>query len=227
MTHEQVQEQLSAWLDGELANGERRAVEAHLADCAACRAVGDDLRQLARIASKLPASPPDRNLWPGIEARLRSSQVTPIAAPRSRWRAPATWAGLVAAGLLVGVAIGRWPAQGTAVQQDSSTAVATTGRRDAATARPATLDAGQLSQSTGVAVGQLEQLLLTQTQQLDTSTVRVLVQNLARIDSAIADAERALAADPSNAYVSRHLAATTKRKVDLLRRVAVLTQPRS
>ena len=62
---------------------------------------------------------------------------------------------------------------------------------------------------------------------LDTATVRVLALNLARIDSAIADAERALAADPSNAYVSRHLAATTKRKIDLLRRVAVLTQSRS
>ncbi len=69
--------------------------------------------------------------------------------------------------------------------------------------------------------------MILASEKLDSGTVRVLTQNLARIDSAIADAERALAADPSNAYVSRHLASTARRKVELLRLVAGLTQSRS
>ena len=236
MTHEQIQDSLSAWLDGELDDAMGLAVEGHLAGCAACRAVAEELKQVAGVAARLPVRPPDRNLWPGIEARIRTPQVSRLQAPRSR-RLLQPWMGLVAAGLVVGVLVGRTagrPDAGTPGRLPSGTE-ATAGGRDGETAgvdaaarvRPAVLNSEQLSQSTGVAVGQLEQLLLTQTRQLDTSTVRVLVQNLARIDSAIADAERALAADPSNAYVSRHLATTTKRKVDLLRRVAVLTQPRS
>lgn len=219
MTHEETRDLLSAWLDGELDEPTARAVQLHLDSCDACQAVAADLRQVVAVATRLPARPPVHNLWPGIEARIRAPQVTPIA-PRRRL-APVAWAGLVAAGLLVGVVLGRTVAPAAVAIVPADTAV------PARQARATTLNAALLSQSTGVAVGQLEQVLLTQTQQLDTSTVRVLAQNLARIDSAIADAERALEADPSNAYVSRHLAATTKRKVDILRRVAVLTQPRS
>lgn len=82
-----------------------------------------------------------------------------------------------------------------------------------------------VSQSTAKAVADLEMILASE--KLDTATVRILSQNLARIDSAIADAERALAADPSNVYVSRHLASTARRKVELLHLVAGLTQSRS
>jgi predicted anti-sigma-YlaC factor YlaD len=226
MTHEQIQDNLSAWMDGELDDATGLAVEGHLAGCPACRAVADGLTQVAGVAARLPVRPPERNLWPGIEARIRAPQVSRLEPVRRR-RLLQPWMGLVAAGLGVGVVLGAMGGQaGTRGRPDA----VTPGRVDAATpgrVRPAVLNSEHLSRSTGVAVGQLEQLLLTQTRQLDTSTVRVLVQNLARIDSAIADAERALAVDPSNAYVSRHLATTTKRKVDLLRRVAVLTQPRS
>jgi hypothetical protein len=83
----------------------------------------------------------------------------------------------------------------------------------------------QVSQSTANAVADLEMILASE--KLDSATVRILTLNLARIDSAIADAERALAADPSNAYVSRHLASTARRKVELLHLVAGLTQSRS
>ena len=91
---------------------------------------------------------------------------------------------------------------------------------------PTELQVGaQVTQSTARAVADLEMILASE--KLDSATVRVLTLNLARIDSAIADAERALAADPSNAYVSRHLASTARRKVELLHLVAGLTQSRS
>jgi hypothetical protein len=57
---------------------------------------------------------------------------------------------------------------------------------------------------------------------LDTATVRVLEQNLATIDRAIAQAQQAVAADSANLYLNSHLAATMRRKLDLLRQAAAL-----
>jgi hypothetical protein len=52
----------------------------------------------------------------------------------------------------------------------------------------------------------------------------VLERNLAIIDSAVADAQRAVARDPQNAYLNAYLARTMRRKVDLLRQAASLAR---
>ena len=57
---------------------------------------------------------------------------------------------------------------------------------------------------------------------LDTATVRVIERNLAAIDSAIAQAQRAVAADSANVYLNSHLAETRRRKLELLRQAASL-----
>jgi hypothetical protein len=75
-------------------------------------------------------------------------------------------------------------------------------------------------------VADLQQLFATQRANLDTSTVRILDQNLAIIDRAIADARRAVDSDPSNAYLRSHLATTMRQKVDLLRRATVIAGTR-
>ena len=56
---------------------------------------------------------------------------------------------------------------------------------------------------------------------------RGIEQNLAVIDRAIADARRALAADPGNPYLSTYLAHTMRRKIDLLRQAATIAASRS
>ena len=61
---------------------------------------------------------------------------------------------------------------------------------------------------------------------LDTATVRIVTENLTIINRAIAEAERALRADPANAYVRQHLTFTTQRKRELLRRTAALAAAR-
>ena len=43
--HEEWTDKLSEYLDGELADDERYAVESHLSGCAECAAVLDDLRE--------------------------------------------------------------------------------------------------------------------------------------------------------------------------------------
>ena len=52
--------------------------------------------------------------------------------------------------------------------------------------------------------------------------IEIIEQSLTAIDNAIQDARLALEGDPSNSYVSAHLAATMKRKVQLLQRVAAI-----
>ncbi|HZM26135.1 MAG TPA: hypothetical protein VFB89_02155, partial [Gemmatimonadales bacterium] len=77
------------------------------------------------------------------------------------------------------------------------------------------------------AVADLQRVLEQGRGTLDTTTVRVLERNLALIDRAIADARRALAADPNNSYLNAHLAQTMRRKIDLLRQAADLVAARS
>jgi hypothetical protein len=76
-------------------------------------------------------------------------------------------------------------------------------------------------------VDDLERVLAEGRGRLDTATVRVLEQNLAIIDRAIAQARRAVAADSSNLYLNSHLAETMRRKIDLLRQAATLVSAAS
>ncbi len=72
------------------------------------------------------------------------------------------------------------------------------------------------------AVADLERVLTEGRGRLDTATVRVIVRNLAAIDSAIAQAQRAVSADSANIYLNSHLAATRRQKLELLRQAASL-----
>ncbi len=92
---------------------------------------------------------------------------------------------------------------------------------DGTMALAASLDPGY-----DVTVGELQRLLTTERGQLDTSTVRILEQNLAIIDRALNEARRAVAKDPANPYLRAHLASTMRRKVDLLRRATVIAGAR-
>jgi hypothetical protein len=80
---------------------------------------------------------------------------------------------------------------------------------------------------TDKAVAELQEALARNESRLDTATVRVVRQNLAVIDRAIAEARSALEADPASTYLNLHLANTMRRKVELLRRVNAIAAARS
>ena len=227
MTHDIWTDRLSEYVDGELDVATARALELHLTGCADCRTIADDLRKVSAHGKALPVLSPGADLWPGIESRIHEDAVVPLRS-RTRRGLLISWPRLAAAALLLGLASGgavygvtrlsqRTPevASTPMIPPGSGTGIVSTPVRAGTT----------VTESTADAVSDLEMILASE--KLDSGTVRVLAQNLARIDSAIADAERALAADPSNAYVSRHLASTARRKVELLHLVAGLTQSRS
>ena len=70
--HEEWTDRLSEYLDGELTDEERRAVDAHLKACAACAAVLADLERVVARAQSVAgaARPPAADLWSGIAARI-------------------------------------------------------------------------------------------------------------------------------------------------------------
>ena len=89
----EVQERLSAWLDGELALEERREMAAHLEVCADCRRELALLERLDAVLGSLEAPAPAR-LAEGVLERLQ---------PRRRYR----WQHLaMAASLILGIALG-------------------------------------------------------------------------------------------------------------------------
>jgi len=87
--HEEWTDQLSDFLDGELAPDEQRAVESHLRGCAACAAVLEDLKRVVARAREAGAvsRPPQADLWAGIAARIDAPPAARAAtvAPEGLW----------------------------------------------------------------------------------------------------------------------------------------------
>jgi anti-sigma factor RsiW len=68
--HQEWTDRLSDYLDGELPEDERKAVDGHLRGCASCAAVLNDLKRVVARAASVDARPPQADLWRGIAARL-------------------------------------------------------------------------------------------------------------------------------------------------------------
>ncbi|HEX2095227.1 MAG TPA: zf-HC2 domain-containing protein [Longimicrobiaceae bacterium] len=64
-------DRLSEYLDGELGPEERRELEAHLEECTECAEILDDLRRVIESAASLGDREPEKELWRGIEERIR------------------------------------------------------------------------------------------------------------------------------------------------------------
>ena len=235
---------LSEYLDGDLDAADRRLVDQHLASCEACRAALDDLRAVqaqARAWADVPAAPV-ADLWPGIAARLTGPrEVAPAgaavsAAPPRHTAAVVPWyRRRVSFGVMeLALAASLVAAVGAALVVTSRRPVT---REGAAAPAPIVAQAESLEPEAAVvvpvdfadqqyeaAVTDLERMLRDHRERLDPRTVVVLERNLRVIDDAIAEAREALAADPANTLLNAHLAGARQRKLDLLRRAALITE---
>jgi anti-sigma factor RsiW len=77
-------DRLSDYLDGELDREQRAACESHLAGCAECSRLLEELRVVVARAGALPQLPLERDLWQEIEPRLRG-RILGLPSP-SEWR---------------------------------------------------------------------------------------------------------------------------------------------
>ena len=207
---------LSEYIDGELDNTEREALEAHLATCGQCYATLADLRQVVARAKALEDREPAKDLWAGIRAGLTTDAPIPLRRDRLVPRRFTLTVGQLLAACIALVLLsggGVWMAVKPAAVAGKSTPVARGDRRFTPVA---------WTSQTDQAVADLEDALTRNESRLDTATVRVVRQSLAVIDRAITDARAALMRDPGNTYLNLHLADTMRRKVELLRRINAL-----
>jgi len=116
---------LHAYLDGELSPAEVQGVEAHLAQCPACRGRLDEERALITRAGELLAlaAPPDRELPP-----FRAGDVKPSTRLWWKVRLPLAWAATIVLALGIGTYLGRGGEQALQPQKAPSDAQAA-GRR--------------------------------------------------------------------------------------------------
>lgn len=77
-------EELNAYIDGELDAAARARVEAHLESCAACREAVDELRTVSQALQALPRAQAPRSF------ALREADVEPMPARQAGWLAGAT-----------------------------------------------------------------------------------------------------------------------------------------
>jgi hypothetical protein len=223
-------EALSAYLDDELEPAARAAVETHLAACRPCRDLVDDLQRLRGHAAGWAADTvaPSPGLWAGVAARLElpvatTARVLPW--HQRRWSLGVVELA-VAASLVAAVTAGLlWrgaPAGAPAPEAGPAPVLAQVepvGVPDGAITTVSFADA-----QFDAAVADLERVLRDQRDQLNPRTVLVLERNLQVIDDAIREARTALETDPANALLNAHLASARQRKLNLLRRAALISE---
>jgi putative zinc finger protein len=221
--HEEWTDKLSEYLDDELSVEDRDAVESHLLGCASCTEVLNDLKRVIARAKAIDTRPPQSDLWPGVARRIESTR---------GWRVSFTLPQALAASLVVALLSGGivWFAAGRAKGLHSTDNLADNraGVRNAdLQVRPDANDivpVGFADAQYDAAVADLEKALKEGRGRLDTTTVEIVERNLQIIDHAIEQARQALEADPANDYLSSHLVEARRRKLDLLRRAAALTE---
>ena len=227
-------ERLSAYLDGDLHDPERTQLAAHLSGCAACTAALAELENVKTRAARLPARGPEADLWPGIADRLvrRGERVGSAAGVQAPLRTP-SWRGwrvslgipqLAAAAVVLMLlgAGGLWLALERTRPAPAPARFAPVDRTAPDVIGPVALPADFGFARYDGAITALRTTLEQHRDELDPKTVSVVEHNLVVIDRAIAEARRALAADPANPYLNHHLADQMQRKVDLLRQVTAL-----
>jgi len=236
--HGEWTDKLSDYLDDELPDAERRAIESHLAGCTHCAAVLADLKRVIARAQGLEPRPPQADLWGAVTAHIEQHSARRIVAFEPRRRISFTFTEALAASLLIALVSGAlaWTFAGRIEgirSEGPASAVAPHTTAPAAPINPIDpidpIDNVQMATVSvadpqyDAAVADLEKAVKQGRGRLDGNTIAIVEHNLQIIDQAIEQARQALAADPANSYLSSHLFEARRRKLDLLRRAAALS----
>jgi anti-sigma factor RsiW len=196
------QPRLSARLDDDLAAAERAAIDAHLEECAACRELLEELREVGRRARALAVEPPSRDLWPGIAGAIGQAPRGVTATRRAR---PA----LALAAALALVAVGLAIFLGWQEPQKAPVA---------STAQPGDAPGGSdpVVAAYDRAIAELRSVY-ERSGLTTTPEVRgVLAGELEALDRAASEMRHALRADPSSPWLRQQLERTLDQQLRLL-----------
>lgn len=243
---EQFADSLADFLERDVAEPTRAAMESHAMACDECGPLLADLRKLRLDAANLPALAPSRDLWSGIAARIETPVVELAQGGKvERWNGGTrtrsrVWMGLAAAGLVAVTAtvtyqVARRGASApttSAPVASAPIAVISSPKADSvapfnrSTVPPSTKLASNTKptaeQTYDSEISRLRKLVNARKSQLDTGTVAVIEKNLSIIDNAIAQCRAALRKDPASQYLIESLNGALDDKVQLLRTAATL-----
>lgn len=222
-------ESIHELVDGTIGPIRRAELERHLDECAACRALAEDLRAILDTAASLdPLDPPD-GVWFQIAGRLHQEgrvAAPPPPAPAASRRHVALLALAAALVLAVGasvmVLLPQLRTNNAPSRLASSAPAAPPGKAGSAVAVEGVEEEFRLAeQHYQNAIAKLEQAAkLDQSSgnpaMLDAQTAAMLQKNLQVIDQAIAESRGALRAEPQSAPARDSLFDALKRKVVLL-----------
>ena len=175
----------------------------------------DDI--LKRAVSEWRDEMPSRDLWSGIQSRIKEQPATKTGGITFTLPQLA-----MAASLLIAVASGAtWMIAHPPASQTSEPVIQAYGVTDDES-EGKIVQANFADAQFNAAVTDLEQILRDERDRLDPRTVLIIERNLKAIDDAINEARMALNNDPANPYLNSHLADARRRKLDLLRHATTL-----
>ncbi len=219
-------QRLSEYLDDGLSPADRAELERDLEADDELRAVLEELRVVKLAAESVTDRSPGTDLWPAIAERIEAERVVDLSSARRARRTftftvPQFAAAMIGALLMGSGAL--WMARSVAPDAPTdgiSTAVAPV----EGDVRLATTGAVRNpSAKSDLAIAELELRLAEGRSTLDSLTVRIIEESLAKIDRAIESAAVALENDPGNMWLNRHLADSKARKLRLLEKAAAFS----
>jgi anti-sigma factor RsiW len=205
------EENLNELLDGNLDTARQDEVLRHLANCAPCRETYQALQDLARQTAELSAKiAPSTDLWPDLRGRIEAER-------RFKSRSMPRWglalaAGLMAAGVLIGLQMGRGlPGGSTPATPPAGAAVTTVAVDSLAGLRVAEAD---FLRATETLLAELE----ARRSALPPAAVTTVEENLITIRSSINEVWGALEADPDSLHYASRLVGLYRTQMDILQR---------
>jgi anti-sigma factor ChrR (cupin superfamily) len=223
---------LNDYVDGSLGAAERSGVDQHLAGCAECRQLVEDLRDLLRAAGELELREPPVRAWGRLERAIRIEEQRPDrglvardvvtgAAKAGPYRAYATWLA-VAAALILATMVGLRYAPTRHVDAPPTTtgAGAPISANDAAQSVESELRQAETHYEK--AIKGLEVIANSEQSELDPRTAATLQKNLAVIDQAISESRAAVRAQPASEPAQQSLIEGFKTKIGLLQDTVAL-----
>lgn len=214
---EDLEEQLSLYVDDLLNPQEGAAVRAHLETCTACAGLVSDLSRIAGAARLLGPTEPPPGLYAQIAARL------PVPADRGAGSGPTP-----------GRPLWRWAAMAATLAVAATLAYVAVHftRATSAPASPATTIAGDVTTVAAElelavahyeqAIRELDAVARPANERLDPAVAAAIGRSLNALDIAIAESRQALGSDPESEPARVSLFDALRRKVDLLQTTALI-----
>jgi hypothetical protein len=215
---------INDYVDDALGPTERSEIERHLAACAECRRLVDDLRDVGRRAGALDAIPPPARAWKRIERALEAERASRSgrSVQATRYR---TWAWLAAAAMLVLGTIVGLRYLGAPARPSGAPAAANAGGAAGDTRElPQSVQSNlmQAEQHYRQAIAGLEQIKNAEKGALPPQTAASLEKSFAVVDQAINESREALKAQPNSEPAQESLLESFRTKIALLQDTVAL-----